>query len=96
MRRRPALERLGLLLSDIGGTLVRRSFTARSLEALEYVIRGDEDAADETVRYRLTFAQVEHLKRAIVGLGRLLDARMLDQILRESEQVPMGPDGTAA
>jgi hypothetical protein len=43
-----------------------------------------------------TFGQAEDLKRSIADLGRILDARMLDQILRESEQVHQGPDGPAA
>ncbi|MEV6155410.1 hypothetical protein AB0L53_34225 [Nonomuraea sp. NPDC052129] len=87
MTNRPGLERVGLLLTRAGHTLVRRSFTVRALEALEHVINGDEDAADAIVRYRLTFGQAEDLKRFIVNLGRLLDARMLDQILKESEQL---------
>ncbi|GIH63975.1 hypothetical protein [Microbispora siamensis] len=90
---RPALERLGLLFSRLGGVLVQRSFTARSQQALAFAIQGDEDAAEQLVRYRLTFGQAEDLKRALVALGRMLDARMLDQLMRESERVPMGPDG---
>ncbi|WP_162641805.1 hypothetical protein [Streptosporangium sp. 'caverna'] len=52
--------------------------------ALAHVIDDQEDAADEIVRYRLTFGQAEQLKGFIADLGRLLDARMLDQILLES------------
>ncbi|GAA3443269.1 hypothetical protein [Planomonospora venezuelensis] len=95
MRNRPTLERLGLLLGDMGNALIRRSFTSRSLDALAHIIEGREDAADEIVRYRLTFAQAEDLKRFIVDLSRLLDARLLDQLLRESEHVVQRPDGPA-
>ncbi|GGQ11319.1 hypothetical protein [Streptosporangium pseudovulgare] len=96
MRKPPPLERLSMCLANASEALALRSFTTRALESLALVIDGQEDAAEELVRYRLTYAQAELLMTFAATLGRMAEARLLDQQLRESEHAYVAPEGPTA
>ncbi|MGV9532450.1 hypothetical protein ACWDR9_02150 [Streptosporangium sandarakinum] len=95
MRKPPLLERISVLLSNAGADLAQRSFTTQALESLALIIYGQDDAAEELVRYRLTYVQAELLMTFAATLSRMAEARLLDQRLRESEHAYVAPEGPA-